>query len=227
MAVLVLGLTFATLLSSCSQQAASENEISTENAPPVTFYTDDELSQLAPGIYILRREHGFHLRLYPRRFKESSIAELKALEQKLTTLIPGSTDLAGSQIKELLTALSESKEAYAILSRNVSPIKPSSISCSAHASAMPTSAQPGAKAYATASCGWYAFNAQARTGARAGSVQDNDFDSGIRYASTSSVAYLPPEGGTCSSYGSAAGYIQWGSLRYLDAYDFDSNGSCY
>ncbi|MFN3369591.1 MAG: hypothetical protein ACK4ZX_09395 [Thermus sp.] len=111
----------------------------------------------------------------------------------------------------------------------VQSLTPQSIfpSCSLAASAMPTTASPGAKAYATASCstggilwGWV----ETRTSARAG----NDwpppcYDSGWPFSQCMSVAY----GSTGCYSGAWAGYyFRWQDLRAYSNSRSASNSSC-
>ncbi|WP_126200584.1 hypothetical protein [Thermus scotoductus] len=111
----------------------------------------------------------------------------------------------------------------------VSNLEPQSFfpACSLAASAMPTTASPGAKAYATASCSTNSIiwgSVETRTSARAG----NDWpppcsDSGWPFSQCMSVAY----GNTnCQSYAWAGYYYQWQDLKYYSDRRSSSNSSC-
>ncbi|MGC8905275.1 hypothetical protein [Thermus sp.] len=101
-------------------------------------------------------------------------------------------------------------------------------SCSLAASAMPTTASPGAKAYATASCSTGSViwgQVETRTSARAA----NDwpppcYDSGWPFSQCMSVAY----GSTgCSSSAWAGYYYQWTDLRVYSSTRSSSNSRCF
>lgn len=101
-------------------------------------------------------------------------------------------------------------------------------SCSLAASAMPTTASPGAKAYATASCSTESLiwgQVETRTSARAASDWPPPcYDSGWPTSQCMSVAY-----GSMGCYSSAwAGYYyQWTDLRIYSSRRSSSNSRCF
>lgn len=106
-------------------------------------------------------------------------------------------------------------------------LQPTSVTCSLGASAMPTTASPGAKAYATAYCDpGKAISGFVRTEttARAGSDWPPDCRSdGWRSSTCSNVAY-----GSYSCYSTALAeyYYRYSSFYFVEDDRYSSNGSC-
>lgn len=106
-------------------------------------------------------------------------------------------------------------------------LQPTSAQCSLSASAMPTTASPGAKAYATAYCepgSAISGFVRTETTARAGSDWPPDCRSdGWKSSTCSSVAY-----GSYSCYSTALAeyYDKYSDIHYVDDWRYSSNGSC-
>ncbi len=199
------------------------------------FYTEQDLNEIAPGVFILHKAEGmgFHLQLQPARFTEASFAVLERMKAELLgevqpTAILGAQRVSPEMKQELLRALEDALKVREILPQLPRGVRPQGIFCSATASAMPTTAALGVKAYSRVDCGWHAFNARARAYARAGSTVDRPSpDEGIAHARNTAVAYLPATGGSCESFASASGYVTlWNNVNYLDAYAYNEHNAC-
>lgn len=219
---------FVAIFTGCSSSTTS---VQTDQQP--RYLGDAELEQVAPGVLYMKENSHIHIRLYPSMMDGSSVEllkeEIEALQSPDAAISPlGISPNASSVVdrQDLVSAFEDAIRAKLAMGAGDADVTAQGrgLFCSAYASAMPTTSSPGAKAYSNADCWYRLFSAKARAFARAGSEVDRpSADEGIAHAHNFAIAH---GSSGCFSSASAAGYIHWGSVTYLNAYDYDSNSSC-
>lgn len=239
-AVFLLGLAvlLALVLAACSvdpNPKAQDAVLRSEVQEMVQAAENRSWTLLAPGFYYSEHKGGVAFRI---RFEEFAPETLPTLRSRVNSLT-SNQDAHGSNWKYILGVVENAyprfQQAYPELLKLLSPmpgdsiqqsngVTPLSFGCSASASALPTTAAPGAKAYANANCSSYTPTVSARTNAWANSQNNICNDSGMYGASCSSVQY---GASGCGSLGEAQAYVYYNSFNYLLASDYDSHSGCY
>lgn len=246
----ITSLTFITL-AACSSTVATEPSPEMINAEIEELH-DQALSsegwiKVAPGFRYRNHRGGTAFWITSSELTEKGLQQVEAHVQALERA--ATSDLEHFRLEEWKTRLEKARiaqqkwqtywpkiqqEYREAVEKGVIPrsedsvtLQPTSASCSLGASAMPTTASPGAKAYATANCspgGAISGYVRTETTARAG----NDWppscrDSGWSSSQCNSVAY---GNSGCDSSALAEYYYEYGPFDIVSDARYDSNNFC-
>jgi len=245
----VVALALVATLASCQQQVTASDQIAADEQQEIqemldmAAEEDAKMQQVAPGVWIYVHRGGVRLHMEPLLFTEETIplfeayvssadlsraasneSDLEAIRDRLESSLSMARSnwaiikkLTPQQRKELLESLVDSAKPADIGGK----ARPAYLLNCTRANAMPTTAKPGAKAYAK---GWCA-NAHnyAYTRAEAAGKVARDRDDGWGGAYASAVEY---GNWSCSSEATASATVTISGHEVPVSSDSDTNNSC-